>query len=92
MGPPSRSEISDVAMVTAAVAILVLGQLSIIGKIRGNPRASRIFYRRQNGDPESPLTPTVLYSKIALYIVFASGDSNIRFYRLLLIDNYIILL
>lgn len=70
MGPPSRSEISDVAMVTAAVAILVLSQLSIIGKIRGNPRASRIFYRRQNGDLESPLTPTVLYTTRLHYILF----------------------
>jgi len=54
MGPPSRSEIPNVAMATAAVAILVHSQLSIIGKIRGNPWASGIFYCQQNGVPESP--------------------------------------
>lgn len=54
MGPPSRSEIPNVAMATAAVAILVHSQLSIIGKIRGNLWASGIFYCQQNGVPESP--------------------------------------
>lgn len=54
MGPASRSEIPNVAMATTAVAILVHGQLSIIGKIRGSPRASGIFYCRQNGVPKSP--------------------------------------
>lgn len=37
MGPPSRSEISGVAMVTITVAILVHSQLSIIGKDKRQP-------------------------------------------------------